>query len=301
MLTMGKKSTSRSASKNPRERKATSRSALKNPISRSSLEAAVALILGIITVVFPQTWYLKIVLMMIICGIVIHIIAKSLWTIEWSSSLKVTASLVVIVILSLLSWKPVSEQWIKDNIKIAVSPSEVTVIPQTQKDFNLKVLNTQDFAVFDVHLSICTNNKVLVISPKDVRPVVEEDIPGVPISMFGIHLTNGCTAIIFGSVNAHTTKEFYIKIRGEKMAVDSKVKFEIYNWSLEPSFFSVRTSKKYASEGAPRNLGEMFESETGQTEKTGHAYIRKIKVPKNEFFPDDISEEEFNAVVFTDF
>lgn len=177
-------------------------------------------------------------------------------------------------LISLLK-KPSERIPIKDQTPtIFVSPSEITLTHQTTRNFILKIANNQDFAIFDVHLNISVNNKALELSLIKIEPIKTEAIPGVPFSMFRIDLSNGCSGIIFGSINAHSTREFNMKIEGEKIKTDSKISFAVYDWSLEPSLSDLSTKpfKKF-----PNNFEEFFKDKGKRIGKDCPCIFSKIQ------------------------
>jgi hypothetical protein len=85
----------------------------KEPLPRSSIEAFWGFILVIITLVFPMTWWLKTFLIIALAGIIVDLIIRSPWTIKWHWLLKSIGSLIALLLLIVISWNPVKEQWIK--------------------------------------------------------------------------------------------------------------------------------------------------------------------------------------------
>lgn len=87
----------------------------KKPISRSSFEAAAGILLAIFSLVFPMTWWLKTLLILIVAVILIWIIYRLAWTINFRSSVKVLMSILALGILTFLSWDPIRDQYVKDH------------------------------------------------------------------------------------------------------------------------------------------------------------------------------------------
>lgn len=87
----------------------------KKPLSRSSIEASSGLILAIIASVFVMTWWLKAILIIALAGIIVDLIIRSPWTIQWHWLLRSAVSFIALLLLIVVSWNPVKDQWIKDH------------------------------------------------------------------------------------------------------------------------------------------------------------------------------------------
>jgi hypothetical protein len=97
--------------------------------------------------------------------------------------------------------------------------------------------------------------------------------------------------------------KLYITIEGKKLKTGSKVAFRVYNWYLEPHFESTKTDKEYAlRKDPPKNFKDVFNNKLSESEKTGHVYYMKIKLPTNTYFPEDKDDtKEYWVAFFTDF
>jgi hypothetical protein len=120
--------------------------------------------------------------------------------------------------------------------------------------------------------------------------------------MFRVVISNGCYGIVFVYIKPHDTKEFYVTIEGKKLNSNTKVAFRVYNWYLEPHFENITAKKDYVFRGAPQNFKELYDDKSKESEKTGHAYIMKMKLPVNPYFPEDkIDQKDYWMSAFTDF
>ena len=135
-----------------------------------------------------------------------------------------------------------------------------------------------------------------------IEPVIQEFLPGIPVSMTSVGLSNGCRGIVFGYIKPHTTKEFYVTIKGKKLSKGSRVAFMAYHWYLEPHFESITANKDYVFKGAPNNLNEIFDNKIDESSKAGHMYRMKMKLPTNPYLPEDKADpNDYWIAVFTDF
>jgi hypothetical protein len=174
-------------------------------------------------------------------------------------------SITAIVFMALIGWYPIKEQWEKDHNKVFASPPEITLNDPTNKPFVLSITNNQEVAVYNVCLGVCLNYKTCDMSAIKIEPVIQEFLPGIPVSMTSVGLSNGCRGIVFGYIKPHTTKEFYVTIKGKKLSKGSRVAFKAYHWYLEPHFESITANKDYVFKGAPNNLNEIFDNKIDES------------------------------------
>jgi hypothetical protein len=88
---------------------------LDKRLQLSTIEFYAGSILAIIVLVYSMTWWLKVLLIIALSGIIIDLIARSPFTIKWHWIIKTSLSLSTILWLIVSSWNPVKEQWIKDH------------------------------------------------------------------------------------------------------------------------------------------------------------------------------------------
>src|SRR6266850_689260 len=102
-------------------------------IGRSTAEAYSGLAIAIIAVVFPVTWWLKIVLMMVVGGLAIDIAFRHPKTIEFHWLKKLGISVLGIGILSAISYLPIHKQYVEDS---AAALSGELEAPPSDVNFN---------------------------------------------------------------------------------------------------------------------------------------------------------------------
>lgn len=168
--------------------------------------------------------------------------------------------------------------------EIYASPSEIKLMPRTNKDFILTVSNNKDYAIFDVNLSICSDNQSIDTSFLEIDPVEKDVIPNLPFSIVGITLSNGCSSILFHSINPHSSKQFRVRLKGEKIEVKSRISFLVYDWAPAPSSFDLSITKEQ-SLSFPKNFQEYFDDKSPDTEKTGQDFFQSWRAPGNPYFP----------------
>ena len=96
----------------------------KKILSRSSIGAIIwGIIFPSIILVYPMTWWIKVLLMIIIAIGIIIIIERSEWTINRTRSKKIGLIIAAILILSISSYFPIRDQYIKDQ-PVIISPTK---------------------------------------------------------------------------------------------------------------------------------------------------------------------------------
>jgi hypothetical protein len=173
----------------------------------------------------------------------------------------------------------------KGKHEICTSPSEIRLMPLTNKDFILTVSNNKDFAIFDVHLSICSDNKS-IDSLVIVEPVKTDVNFDIPFSMAIVRLSNGCSSIVFHTIDPHSSKEFRVSVKGEKIQVKSRISFLVYDWTQAPSAFSTPITEE-ESLSWPSSLQEYFDDRSIDTERIGQYFFQKWMAPSNPYFPEE--------------
>jgi hypothetical protein len=220
-----------------------------------------------------------------------------------SGKYKIILSITIFIVIGGICSYPIKEQWKKDHEKIVVSPKEIIFNAPANKDFVLSIINNQEVAVYNVCLGICLNSRTNDFTAIKIKSVIEELLPGIPLSPPEMSLSNGCYVKVIGYIKPYSTKELYITIEGKKLKTGSKVAFRVYNWYLEPHFESTKTDKEYAlRKDPPKNFKDVFNNKLSESEKTGHVYYMKIKLPTNTYFPEDKDDtKEYWVAFFTDF
>ena len=92
---------------------------------RSRIEAFAGLLLAIITLAFPMTWWLKIALVFVLAGISVHLIFSSPATIRLQARSKIWMSLVAVTIIVVsVAWNRIQEHYLNDRIGNADQPKQ---------------------------------------------------------------------------------------------------------------------------------------------------------------------------------
>jgi hypothetical protein len=175
----------------------------------------------------------------------------------------------------------VYQSYQEKKYEIYASPSEIELMPRTNKNSILTVSNDKDFAIFDVNLSICCDNKSIDSSFIKIDPVEKDVIPDVPFSIAIITLSNGCSIMLIHSIDPHSTKKFYFSIKGENIEVNSRISFRVYDWAREPSSFNISTTK----EQFPEYFQEYFGDKSPDTEKASRVFCQRWRASANPYFP----------------
>lgn len=187
-----------------------------------------------------------------------------------------------IVIILFGSYGTINSMLQKKRYEVAAAPSEIKLKHQRNKNVDLKVTNNQDFSIFDAHLGICTDNKDLDLSLISLKHVKKIENPGAFFSAFRYDFSNACRCIVLGSINAHSTKEYHVRLQGEKLKKDSLISFTIYYWSKEPSQFDIPITKDQYS-NPPKNFKDHFSKKSEMEPKTASAYYQNLKAPTNPY------------------
>lgn len=216
---------------------------------------------------------------------------KTIKKVPYLKNILFALSIVIIVfsgsqaVVQSIQEKKAADRLIQEKkYEIYASPSEIELMPRTNKNFPLTVSNNKDFAIFDVNLSICSDNKSMDPSSIEIDPIKKEKIPNVPFSMAMITLSNGCTIIVFHSISPHSSKEFNVTIKGEKVEVKSRISFLVYDWAPEPSLFDISIMKGQ-SLSLQRNFQDYFDDKSHDTEKIGQVFFQRWRAPVNPYFP----------------
>ena len=133
----------------------------------------------------------------------------------------------------------------KKQFSFFVAPESIDVHPGYSKRTLLKIVNNQDFPIYQIDLEISVEEGDLSVDdfklyPKDM-PKMESETGGVVISwdvfaMVGI--TNEGKRkkhIIIYDIAAHSTKEYFAEINADKMHQKSKIVFQITRTDKAPT------------------------------------------------------------------
>jgi hypothetical protein len=140
-----------------------------------------------------------------------------------------------------------------------VSPEEIEVHRQTNKEFILKVTNNYDFPLYDIQLEMLVQRGDLKSNKIKLKPIKKvEGLPGNVMGLFGYDKETGkqWQMIMFADLNAHSTKEFLTIADCTNCAENSTVTFEVTHWSNSPSSFSFKPKKDFNK--APKNFEDFF-------------------------------------------
>ncbi len=190
-------------------------------------------------------------------------------------------SIVLITINGVLVLIPICES---QRYEVYASPSEINVRQRTNKDLVLKITNNKDYAIYDVSVSVCIND--INVNPDiiDIMPAEVKEDPNIPFILVGYVLSNGCSTFSFHSISPHSTRDFHIRVKHENNIEDHKIAFIVYDWALEPSLFDVPiTNEQFRN--IPKNFHEFYEKKEEGIENRGHAWLQRIKIPQNPYFP----------------
>lgn len=132
----------------------------KKPLSDSLLWTIASIIIGIIVVVYPMIWSVKLFLIFILVGSIVHLIFRSPWTIKIWWPLKAVISLVAVFLLAFVSWNPIKEQWAKEHpIKQAEQKLSAPLLLSEPNDVKKKTTKTK------------------IIAPRDEAPKPNQEQP----------------------------------------------------------------------------------------------------------------------------
>ncbi len=260
-------------------------------------EFSVGIIVTIIICVVPMTWYWMAFLWAILTILSTHLIFSLPIN---RKSYRMACTLVFCIILIILGSYLIHDKYINDNNKVMVSPSELTITSPMDDHFVLSVINKQDFNIYNVNMSICLNYRTSDFSWIEILPAKDEkeSIKDFPIPMVAVISNYGCEGIVFGNISPHQTKEFNVTIKGKSLPAGSKIAFRVYNWYLEPNFKSIPVDKAYAlHKEPPQNFQDLFDE---KSDKTGHAYAIKMKMPTNPFLNDKADPKDYGVIVIMD-
>jgi hypothetical protein len=140
------------------------------PLERSTIEAYLGIILGIIIAIAPEDeWEMKVFLLIIVLALLSDIIWRSSWTIKTSKRIKQIINLacgVLLMTIYFLFLGPPSQ-----GSKIIISPSFETVGLGMDEETTLKVTNNHSYALYMVQVETKTYSGDL--PPEDVIIVPE--------------------------------------------------------------------------------------------------------------------------------
>jgi hypothetical protein len=125
----------------------------KKPMSNSDIQGFAGILLAIIALVYPMTWWLKIILLIIFAGNLIYFIDRSKWTINWCGLRKFILSFIAIIMLIAISWTPVKNQYYLDRPQNQFSISMLNAFynyPFAYKDDNEVVYYIDYFLYIDL-------------------------------------------------------------------------------------------------------------------------------------------------------
>jgi hypothetical protein len=86
----------------------------KQVLERSSVEAYASMAIGITLAIFPVTWWLKLILLLALGGILCDIWLHSTWVYGLPILHRRALSAAVLVALAIVGWRPITDQYVKD-------------------------------------------------------------------------------------------------------------------------------------------------------------------------------------------
>jgi tetratricopeptide (TPR) repeat protein len=137
----------------------------------------------------------------------------------------------------------------KQRYSIFVVPKNITVTPGYSKKAIIKIVNNNDYPVYQIDLKVSVEEGDLPVDsikldPKDeakIKSEIGSDTDKIIIShdQLGIGTINEEgkreNHIIIYDIDAHTTKEYFAEINANNIKSRSKVNFEIVRTATEPS------------------------------------------------------------------
>jgi tetratricopeptide (TPR) repeat protein len=138
----------------------------------------------------------------------------------------------------------------KSKYKFFISPASRTIAPGVNETFTLKITNNNDYPVYEIHLLSLIdkgdlNSDDISIQPVEQKQKVQQEFKSkegsiiISFDNYAMHIKDkngrkGLVNIIY-DINAHTTKEFIVNIRGNRIKDTSSVTFSIDRYSKEPA------------------------------------------------------------------
>jgi hypothetical protein len=160
----------------------------RRPLERSSIEASISIAIAIGAVVFPITWYLKIVLLFVLWALIVDLVRRSPLTINYKPIWKLGLIAVALAVLVKVAWKPILGQYhdemssdalvmkVQDNVGYK-SGTNIAGIKWDGhfRDLRMTLDNTSEYPIQNLQLT------VRVVQNGDVLYGIGQlsDIPGV--------------------------------------------------------------------------------------------------------------------------
>ena len=88
---------------------------MPEPLSRSTKEAYFGIVIGVIAVVFPITWWIKGVLMAVVAGIALDVVYRHPKTAHVCPLIRAFLGVLAISIVGGISYKPVYDQYLEEH------------------------------------------------------------------------------------------------------------------------------------------------------------------------------------------
>ena len=87
----------------------------RQPLSRSNIESYGFGIIAIVLGVFPMTWWLRCLLIAILCGLVADLVRRHPRTINWGNGVKVFVFLLIVSPILYLAFRPIHDDFVKSH------------------------------------------------------------------------------------------------------------------------------------------------------------------------------------------
>ena len=101
-------------------------------LETSTIEFYIGLVIAIITVVFPMTWWFRCLLLLVLIGICADVSFRHPRLISRHIALKIAICLIVIVIIVTVAWHPLREEYKEETGVTVAKKQEVTITPKPE-------------------------------------------------------------------------------------------------------------------------------------------------------------------------
>jgi hypothetical protein len=222
----------------------------------------IGIIVSISFAVVPMNWEITAFLWIVLLGSIV-------WLVLILKRSPLTISILIIVLISLSVWgySIIKEKRDFERNKVVVSPSNIVIAHNTSKNLVLSVTNNNNYAIFDICLSVCVDNETLTPQLINIVPIIDGGLSGANSAGLIYVFSNKCVAIVFGGIkgiNSNSTKDCYIiSMNGENLKDDIRVVFNVYDWSKSPStnFKSKNNGDVEISQNMTAPLNQYFPKE----------------------------------------
>jgi hypothetical protein len=110
-------------------------------LDRSTIEAYVGIAITIGTASYSMTWWIKAILLIVVCGLAVDFCFRSPWTAGRTNAIRATCSAVAVGLIVVFSWGMIQRQYAEDNklsLKDAAGFASAIVIALADREFDIK-------------------------------------------------------------------------------------------------------------------------------------------------------------------